>query len=264
MSYLAESGLHLDKILSSKRQIEIDQKELKEFLNNCIPVTDTNNVSENPLLGEDDEFIWKDTNPIPSFIKTIIRQCKDMFNLNNDIKSTKVTIYKSATRISKKEYTIKRTDMNVASRIIICSGNKEVFNILMSAKGQKAESKYTCVKNDAFQISMGLASGIDISFNDMSGITGPPRKGWRNNIIKKDPTQRYVIVVDGIVDEQVLVNKITKNMNMKQENIDDEDVNALIGENTNPISKIVKPAFDESEVIIEDEVIKPKMNINFE
>lgn len=218
MHKLAISSINMDKVISSKRHIDIDVDELKKF-------TDE---STSHKLGDEGEYIW-DTHP--EYISTIIRQCKNLYSMGDDIISYKVSIYLNALMPSNDVHVIQKAPMNIGSRVVMCIGHREVFNFSVSMRGMCASGQLTCINGDSFQIGPGMAAGIEISFNDSKYAAGPEKKGFRKNNIPKDPCKRYVIVVDGVMSTEALVNQIKDNMNNNHNNNNSSDVDEIVGKN---------------------------------
>lgn len=181
--------------------------------------------------GEDGQISFlKDP---PPYISTIIRQCKALFNIKEEVESIQVTIYPCATDISKKEHKIKKTAMNIASRVVICVGHREIFNINVTGGGYEGSGKLYVSSGDAFQIIMGACAVADLIYDDTTSAMVSLRPNHRPKPMRKDPLKRYIIVVDGIVDAKVLVESIKKNLTT--ENVSTTDVDELVKEATTTI-----------------------------
>lgn len=204
----SNNSIQVDRVISAKRKVEITLDELRDFLNDNID-------KEGVTIGSEGEYIWDDKNNVPKFVTDTISMCKILFDEKEEIKSHIFSVYPNAKSISKTEHIIKRANMNIGSRIIICIGHREVFTLNVSAGGHGGSAPLLCTNNDAFQILMGLASGMDLIYNDLKFAMGPHRNGFRDNKINKDPLKRYIIVIDGLVDTEVLLNEIQKNIGNK-------------------------------------------------
>jgi len=242
-----QNVMDMNRVISAKRKIDVDVEELKTFLSECTPTKEGGLNPYNPVLGEEGEYIWDDTKEVPNFIRILIKQVKALYDIKDDIKSNKVSIYLNSSTKCKDEHTIKRSNMNVGSRIILCVGHREVFKICVSAGGYGGSGTLLSTSCDSFQILMGLASGVDIIYNDLPFAITPAKKGFREQKLSKDPTKRYIIVIDGIADADVLINSLNKNLDkINRENINNSDVDDIVNKTTSKISApIGKVKYDE-------------------
>ena len=190
---ITQSGVDINRLIPLKRQLDTDG--IEEFYQE--------------IVGQqtvDDTFVWE--KDFPPFILGIVNQVKNMFKIDNEVKSYKVTLYPPALIKSRDEHTIPKTPLNILTRVVICAGHRESFEISIAAGGHNATCNYLAAAGDAFQIVSGSAPAVTLTFDD--NIIGklPPRKGFRTNTIKKDPTKRFVIVVDPVIDENVIANAL--------------------------------------------------------
>ena len=193
---ITQSGVDIDKLIPLKRKV--DTEGIEEFYHGIIG-TET----------ADGNYVWE--SDFPPFITGIVNQVKNMFKFGNDVKSYKVSLYPPALIASKDTHVIAKTPLNILTRVIICSGHRESFEIAISAGGHNATCNYLCTADDAFQITSGSAPAVTLTYNDSVIGKMPPRKGFRSNVLKKDPTKRYIIVVDPIIDEKLLTETLLNN-----------------------------------------------------
>ncbi len=175
------------------------------------------------VFGEEGEIFFPAKSEPPSFIATIIRQCKALFNIKEEVESIQVTIFPCADSISKKEHKIKKTNLNIASRVVICVGHREIFNIHVSGAGFHGDGKLLTCNGDAFQIVMGACAVADLTYDDSTSSMIAPKPNWRVKPYNKNPLQRYIIVVDGVVDANVLVKSIKKELGTESTSTNDVD-----------------------------------------
>lgn len=198
-------------------------------------------------FGEDEnEITFLPSEEPPKFIATIIRQCKALFNIKEEVESIQVTIYPCAKGYGKTEHTIKKTKMNIASRVILCIGSREIFTINVSGAGYEGNGKILTMNGDAFQIIMGACAVADLVYDDTSSVMMAPKPNYRPRKIEKDPCKRYVIVIDGVMDAKVLVESIKKNLGTSGNKT--SDVDELVQEaNKNVPAPTRKPINDEDD-----------------
>jgi len=194
---ITQSGVDISRLIPLKRQLDVDG--IEEFYEQIVGQE-----------TKDDNYVWE--KDFPTYILGIINQVKNMFKFDNEVKSYKVTLYPPAFNKSKDVHTIQKTPLNILTRVIVCAGHRESFEISINAGGHNATCNYLCAAGDAFQIVSGSAPAATLTFDDTVIGKLPPRKGFRNNTIKKDPTKRYVIVVDPIIDENVIADALKKSM----------------------------------------------------
>lgn len=173
--------------------------------------------------GSSGEITFLPKSEPPPFIATTIRQCKALFNIKEEVESIQVTVYPCADSVGKTEHTIKKTNMNIASRVVICVGHREVFTINVTGGGFRGSGKLLTSNGDAFQIIMGACAVSDLIYDDTEHIMMAPKPGWKTRHYPKNPLQRYVIVIDGVVDANVLVKSIKKELGTESNSTNDVD-----------------------------------------
>jgi hypothetical protein len=211
---MVSSGVADTSRFTVKRQFndfnEDDINEIKKLFDNS------------KIFGDEGEIFFSSKEQHPKYIETIIKQCKALFDIKDEVESTQVTIFPCAKKIGKNEHTIKKTAMNIASRIIIPT-NREIFNINISGAGYQGDAKMPIFNGQGFQIIMGACAVAEITYDDTTGAMVPLKKNFRPSKFGKDPFKRYVIVVDGIVDANVLVKSIKNNIGTESNNTNDVD-----------------------------------------
>jgi hypothetical protein len=89
-------------------------------------------------------------------------------------------------------------------RIIMPVGSDECFHLSAKGAGRSGESQMICRSGEAMAIAIGVASGLDLSFNNTSSYRCAAKKGFRPTSRKKAPHRRYVVCLDFLTDSQVL------------------------------------------------------------
>ena len=219
-----QQGMIDTKSFGTKRKIDIDRNELDVWCSDIKgrqpPTTAEESLiddSDIPYVGEQGELIWESKNKQPEYIKDICNVVRSMFSLGKEVKSFSVRIFKPPTKINHKhivkvEKVPYELAMVIGSRIIITVGSDEMIDLFASS-GQKGQpSGGGQIKlNDGYGLMtpIGLAAGVDFSWHNGSMSEGEaPRKGFRPVKVKKNPLNRYMIVVDCINDENVLMDAI--------------------------------------------------------
>lgn len=192
---IVHAGIDLDKIIAKKRKIE---------------VVDFDKLYEDESLIINDKGFYSFENNYPPILEDLLSQVKLLFDLNQNIEKYKISVYPPALCVSKDVHTIEKTELKILTRVIICIGHRESFDINVSAGGKSASANYNCMSGDAFQICSGSAPGTSLNFDDTTVGKMPPRKGFRNNNFKKNPILRSIVVIDPVMDEKYLAELMTK------------------------------------------------------
>jgi hypothetical protein len=189
-----QSCVDIGRLIPLKRSI--DTEGVDDFYNNLI--------KQGSVL---DMYTWE--KDFPEFITGIINQVKGLFNLGENLKSFRVSLYPPALVTSKNVTKIPKSNLNILTRIVICAGHRESFEMEIAAGGHNATCNYLCGTNEGFQIASGSAPAVTFKYDDTIVGKMPPRKGFRTNTVKKDPTKRFIIIVDPIIDEKLFTGDLT-------------------------------------------------------
>lgn len=165
----------------------------------------------NPVYDDDGSIFW-DASHLPPLLEMLCRQIRGAFNMGKEVEGMQVRLFPppAVRATTRSTHTILRAPMTVAARIIVCIGSREEFTLVASAGATSGTGHVACISGDAFQVTLGVASAADISFNDSTSYTMEARPGFRASQIKKDPCKRYVLVVDGLVNATVLMEEIKR------------------------------------------------------
>lgn len=195
----------------TRRHVEVSYEEVSEFLGTVVT---TNKGKPGAYIGDDGEYVWDGESSLPMFLQDLCDQAKAVFSLKSEIKGFSVKIYRPATKVDyKKKTTIKRIPenkaMHVGARILIPVGSCESIDIEISAgSSHSGNGNIRLGKSEGLMVPIGVTAGSDFIYND--GNTGKlePKKGFRTMTYKKFPTNRYMILLDGLNDMNVMLGAI--------------------------------------------------------
>ena len=206
-----------------RRKVEINQKELASFyqehLKTAVPIESIDPETEASKFlvfkGKQNELIWEASVPQPEFLTDITTELRAVFSLKKEIKDFSVRIFPPATVASSKVTTIVKVPMELAivitSRIIVTIGSDEMLELYANT-GQKGapsgKGSFKLQNGWAYMTPMCAASGIDFSWDDSTSISEAPRKGFRAKPSGKYPTRRYMLVIDCLSDQEVMMEAI--------------------------------------------------------
>lgn len=184
------------------------------------PVEDVPAVQElpvdlkKPIKGPDGQIIYPPDAIVPKFVKEIANQMIRAHNLDSDVDGYAVMIWPSVPQPKRGDkkakiasYSIPKTPIGVASRIVLSVGSRECFKLSTTTMGH-ATGNVICMKGDSFSVPIGVSAAIDIEFDDYPSFDLPLRNGFRPRKAAKDVYRRYVCVVDFIVNKEALVSQI--------------------------------------------------------
>jgi hypothetical protein len=221
--------------------------------------------------GVKDELIFEASSSAPEYLTEIITELRAVFGLGSEIKGFSTRIFPPAKSISSKVTTIDRVPLQLASvianRIILVVGSDELLKIYASGGGGSTGVANKAGKGElklrdgwAYMTPLLSASGIDIAWDDTASISDPPRPGFRAKPSPKHPKSRYVIVLEGISDEGVVM----KALGVSQGPVVDEVVvnEVALDEQLDETSTTLNDAGVEAVVVLDENLEKASTAVN--
>lgn len=209
-------------LFGNKRRFDLQVEEIKAFFNSLHPqkveveaVREGKYNKSEPLLGESGECIWPKGAEHPPFVLGLWKVAEALFNLKAKVNDFSMRIYPPSETVNTgRTATIQHVPMEgvlgVASRVVIVVGSNELLGLYSSAAGRTGEGQLLLQDGWGFEIPLGVAAAVDVSFNDNNSAQRPYQKGFRQSIFRKNPKKRWVIVIDGYTNMDNLLAKVEK------------------------------------------------------
>lgn len=213
--------------VGTKRKLGIELEEVETFITSVIvhprPTGDAQ-TAEAPFLGDEGEYIWPRHALTPPFIDQVYRLCRDLFELKTEIEDFSIRIFPPALAINPHhQTTIARVGyeaaLAVACRIVIVVGSNEIIELHAKAGGREGTGAEQLHDGYGLMLPIGMPAGIDIIFDDAASKVEPARKGFRPRTVRKRPMKRWVIVVDGYANADVLASAMKGSEVKASENV---------------------------------------------
>jgi hypothetical protein len=215
------------------RNIDIEIDELREVIGTARKLAESNPKPVPPRarpVGEDedklpapspslqkvpvfatDRYIWDSETPFPPLFNDIIRQIRGNYNIKDEVKGFSFMIFPPRDINHNKKHIIQKSPPKTAIRIIITVGHREKYFMNAGIGTQTGTGSLLQLKDQSFSIPIGVAAGLECSFDDSGSFMLDPKPGFRDGRrMSKDPTSVYIIVIDGAVDPIILINTIKK------------------------------------------------------
>lgn len=134
----------------------------------------------------------------PKFITDLINQMRLFFNIVNDVNGQSVYLYqptKPEDKFNKEVFTVQTPELTILSRVVVSIGHREAFD-LTTDMVEGANCTINCNSGECFEIPIGIASKIAIKFDNTTSMKTEEKKGFRSEFLKKEPTKRFVCIID--------------------------------------------------------------------
>lgn len=181
--------------------------KLKDF-KMCYTITELheclhNLEDNNSGIFSHEKRAWFKNNNKPKMIKNIDEQLKIAFNINKKAESV-ICIYYPSTK--KKNLVIKDQNKNILNRVVISSIN-ELANLSFATSSEQIEFKNWT----AYLLPDLISSFLSLEFDNNKITKTLERKGYRSKKMKKDIDNRYIIVIDYILQSNEM-EKLSSNL----------------------------------------------------
>lgn len=147
----------------------------------------------------------------PDVLERLIKQVKAVYNVGKEVNGWSALIY-GAPNAGTNSTVIENAPFGIASRYVIVVGTSEVVNFNMFANGMNCEAKKSMERNDCIMLPFGICSQLNIVFDNTTGSMSEARKGFRTKIVKKNPSYRYIVILDAHSDGKRVAKDISQSL----------------------------------------------------
>jgi hypothetical protein len=158
---------------------------------------------------------WKNDDVKPEVLTTSIEQIRGLFNVGTEVKEWTVTYYPAPIHSTEKKGTYLPSETripcggkNLAARFVVIVGSRDIANLALSVGSTEAENAYLVMPGDCLNVKITVCPVLDIYFNNTNNEKLSARKGFRETIIKKNISNRHVLVFDAHVEMAAVMGKI--------------------------------------------------------
>jgi len=173
---------------------------------------------------------WHNEEEKPEIIQTAIEQIKGMFNVKNEVKSWTASYYHpSMNTVKGSEIVIQPGEKGLGCRFIIVVGTRDIANLSVSTGSINAENPMLMLSGDCLNLKITICPVLSITFKNVGAEKLPARKGFRETIIKKIPSNRHIIVLDGHIEVSDVISHVAKKLIGKTstDTSNDEDIEEI-------------------------------------
>jgi len=180
----------------TKRRLEVDTATLASLFNDA------------KVLGEEGQLSWASETPeakLPVVIRELYAQVRSAFNLRDEIKGFSCTIWGPpfVDRKKPRTYTIPPASFLISTRVLVVAGTRECFDV-STTKGPTVTTTLPVMPSEAVMTTLGTVNTLQYSFNDATTYNAAPRPGHRSSKVLKQPSKRYVILINGLVSQETM------------------------------------------------------------
>ena len=198
-----QASLNLNN-LADKGRVDLNSEDINSILKD-INLTFTGANSPN--------FVWDKESKKPYELEGVIEQIKSIFNVGKEVEDWSVKYYGPAQKNEKGKpvsdfLQIPPVEKGLGGRFIILAGTREVPTFEVAVGSTGAENQYLMMDGDCMYLKITICPVLKIVFSNRFSEKMAPRKGFREMIIKKNPFNRHVFVVDAHVSIGALANKV--------------------------------------------------------
>lgn len=174
------------------------------------------NPAEYITAGKVTALKWKRDGPKPAEIDEAFRQIKMMFDVGTEVDGYTAFYLPPAKKNERGRYeaevvSLGKAPFETAARMVLVLGTRDMMHISASGAGVSGEGQIVIQKNWCHSLPLGFCSQATISFNNVDAEDLPPRKGFRAGIkMRKDPTNRHIIVFDLCTSNEVVAQRIKR------------------------------------------------------
>lgn len=187
---------------AEKKPFDINEDDIKSMLSE-VDVRHSQSPS----------YTWKAEDKKPDALEGVIEQIKSMFDVGKEVESWSIKYYSPAQRGPggkplHSELRIPPIEKGMGGRFVIVVGSREVPTLQVSAGSTDAENQYLMLSGDCMYLKITICPVLNIIFSNKFSEKMGARKGFREMIIKKNPFNRHVIVVDAHVSITAVAKKV--------------------------------------------------------
>ena len=206
--------------LSSSAEVTVEDEEVpskKEEIK--IPPAEKllSDGSDAPIDNGSGGYMWTNSQRRPKVVDNIEKDCRALFNVGDEnVSGSIVHIWFPPKNYDQKEIVyIPKAQTTIACRIVAVLGSKEILNFGALQGDTEASCELLFNANEARRMDFGVASSIDITLNNgRSGRIKVLPTSSRFTNIDKNPSKRFIVVVDYLVNNDTLVNEFHNSMKL--------------------------------------------------
>lgn len=209
-----EARIDESKIANEKRALDVNDKDYERLTKLVKSVTlslDQAPSTENksfPVMIERGGLFWGRETILPPVLEEHKRIIRGMFREinDNDIKGYNVTLFPPS--ILKENTIVNKTENDVMCRIISVLGSPEQ----LSAETTHGKMEATCdifmSKNQTVMLPYGVCNTVSFCYNNNIHYIFKTAKSTRGISRTKFPDKRWIIILDFISDESILMREL--------------------------------------------------------
>jgi hypothetical protein len=200
---MKQASLNLGS-MADKGRVDLNSEDINSILSD-ITLTYTG--------VNDPNFSWDKDSKKPYALEGVIEQVKSIFNVGKEVEGWSIKYYGPAQKNEKGKPTsdflrIPPIEKGLGGRFVIMVGTREVPTLEVAVGSTGAENQYLMMDGECMYLKITLCPVLNIVFSNRFSEKMAPRKGFREMIIKKNPFNRHVFVVDAHVSMGALANKV--------------------------------------------------------
>lgn len=189
---IKQASLNLQD-MADKKAIDINEDDIKSILKDA-----------HVIHSASPSFTWKQEDTKPDALEGLIEQIKSIFDVGTEVEGFSVKYYSPPPKNDKgrpatSELVIPPIEKGLGGRFIVLFGTKEVPTLKVSAGSTGASNEYLMLSGQAMYLKLTLCPVVETVFSNNFSEKMSARKGFREMIVKKNPFNRHVFVIDAHV-----------------------------------------------------------------
>lgn len=178
----------------SREPITFDTSRLIEYLSSCVHEGQT----FGQLTKDDIDTLFQiNKNHI---IKSVIQEITDLYDIKKDIQGWSLTYYTPGGDLE-----IPPSEFTVGYKVLIQLGGREVYTAVIHQAGRDIDvpQKIVLTQDSAYNLPGRLSQIIKLKCNSKKAENVSARPGHRPIRVKKDPSKRHVLILEGYINPDV-------------------------------------------------------------
>lgn len=191
--------------MADKGRIDLTQEDIDSILREVTLIPNTRSLIPN--------FTWNKDAKKPYALEGVIEQIKSIFNVGKEVEGWSVKYYAPAQKNDKgkpseDKLTIPPVEKGLGGRFVMVVGSREVPTLEVAVGSTGAENQYLMMEGDCMYLKITICPVLNVVFSNNFSEKLAPRKGFREMIVKKNPFNRHIFVVDAHVSMGALASKV--------------------------------------------------------
>lgn len=131
------------------------------------------------------------------YLSNIELQVRTLFNIKDEVTDPTVKIFVPPRERNSDIISIEPSGQLTGARVLINAGSsREIYTFSATGGGISGEGKLLLPPGEGIFLKFGFSGAMTVMCNNTTNDTLPPRSGFRSTVVKKDPTKRWIIVLD--------------------------------------------------------------------